>query len=321
MNIRIIGAGAIGLLLASKLAEHGQVVELMTRSESQAEELRVNGLIRTNETVWVPEPSAVTSFEQENESGFAADWIFLTVKQTAITEPLLKRLQAGLGSHTRVLCFQNGIGHVETIAEWLPPERIFVAVTTEGAKKRSGHEVEHTGKGTTTIGSAFAANRKAILSDEKKLADMLEEAGFAVIVSNQINNAVWNKLLINAVINPLTAVLRVTNGELLTSPHTLELMQALLQEGLSVAQANEIETAEDLWEQVVSVCRNTAANHSSMLQDMLSGRETEIEWINGSIIRMAIRHNLSVPVQQTLYRMVKAMEASRWGKCRESTKH
>jgi 2-dehydropantoate 2-reductase len=118
----------------------------------------------------------------------------------------------------------------------------------------------------------------------------------------------WNKLLINAVINPLTAIFQIKNGELLNSLYIKDLMMALLEEGRKVAKYAQIDISDDLWEQLLQVCERTAENQSSM-KDIAEGRITEIDWINGALLNWANPYKLALPTHQTVYRMVKYLES------------
>jgi len=115
-------------------------------------------------------------------------------------------------------------------------------------------------------------------------------------------------LLVNSVINPLTAVLGVPNGRLIESEHLLRLMRRLADEAVALARTVGVSVRDDFWDQLTAVCRNTATNDSSMLQDVRQGRETEIEWINGAMLRIAGTCGVSMPTHRTVYDMVKALE-------------
>lgn len=127
-------------------------------------------------------------------------------------------------------------------------------------------------------------------------------------MSKNMEIRIWSKLVINAVINPLTAILRVKNGELLESAWTRELMLDLYREACLVAEAKDIQLPDDLWQTILTVCEATSRNHSSMLQDIEQSRTTEIDRINGSLLQMAEELNLDLPAHRTVYRLVKALE-------------
>lgn len=316
-RIDIVGAGSLGMLFAAKLGEAGAAVRLIARSGLQADEINRRGLAVSDpadpETFRQVKVKALDSscFENECEDGPGADWILLTVKQRDVTDKLAAVLSGKLKSCGSILCFQNGIGHAEKLSEAVPSEAIWIAVTTEASRKESPWQVRHTGTGLTSIGEAVAGRDRDRLSwaHVETLAGLLGDAGFKSILSNDIESAVWNKLLMNSVINPLTAILRVRNGDLLRSEETLLLMRRLLEEGRQIAAKLGIQTAHDLWDRLVEVCKATSANHSSMLQDILNGRPTEIDWINGSLLRYGEREGLCLHTHRILYTLVKASEA------------
>ncbi|KIL41735.1 hypothetical protein SD70_05025 [Gordoniibacillus kamchatkensis] len=312
-RLRIIGGGSIGLLLAGKLAAAGEAqVELVTRSEEQAETIRREGV-----TVREPGGSfraqvAARSFAETltlTNAGERPDWVLLTVKQQAIDSALLSGLQAAAPVHG-IVCWQNGIGHIDTIAAAAPDAKLLIAVTTEGARRLSPSEVDHTGAGLTEIGDASRSDEPQQRFEllQKKLVQPLANAGFDASVSKHIHTSVWNKLLINAVINPLTAIWRVPNGLLLQSAAAQALIRSLTDEAVAVAAAEGAEISAQIAERIAGVCRRTAANRSSMLQDIEAGRMTENEWISGAIVRIAAKHGVHVPVTETVYRIVQQLE-------------
>ncbi|GIP39660.1 putative 2-dehydropantoate 2-reductase [Paenibacillus sp. J31TS4] len=312
MNIRVVGGGSLGLLLAGRLAAGGSSVELLCRTTSQAEFLRRDKL-RLIEGEEAREISlSVLADEEERTEERKPDWLLVTVKQKAITPAFAQRLAAMCGPGTRVACFQNGVGHTEVLAGALGAERLFAAVTTEGARRTGPREVEHTGRGITWLGPVYPeALRHVPDGPEAGLLQRLREAGFEAAYAPRMEQLVWNKLIINAVINPLTAVLNVRNGELLERPELLEAMRALYKEAAGIAGCQGIIVSENLWEQVTGVCLRTARNQSSMLQDVLAGRETEIEAITGSLLRLGAECGFEAKSHQLLYWLVKAKSASK----------
>lgn len=323
MKIICLGAGSVGMLVTAKLAAAGKDVLLIARTERQAALLNESGLTLAERGAETVLPVRAKPFERpeggagdDNEVVETADWVFLTVKQQHLSDTLLGKLSSWLGDAGRLLCFQNGIGHVDKIAAHMPIDRIYLAVTTEGAKKLSPASVAHTGEGITRIGPAVLPEAGQISPQsadfaQKMLEKALNEAGFRTLLSNQMKEAVWNKLLMNAVINPLTALLRIRNGELLATEHRRRLMRQLLEEGIAVAKASGVEPGDGLWEQLSEICARTSANASSMLQDLSEGRSTEIDWINGAIIEAARRENVPSPLHETIYKLVKAAEPGR----------
>jgi 2-dehydropantoate 2-reductase len=311
-TILVIGGGSLGLLFAGKVRAktRDQAVHLITRSPEQAQEIRDVGLIIDGHP---PIQSMSVHSISEDLAGRIEppSWIFLMVKQKHLeSSTIFDYIQYIKGPKTSVVCFQNGIGHIEKCKEHLTDIPIYAAVTTEGAKKISAHKVLHTGTGKTAIGQ-INDGETVSSPNENKLIELLNMAGFNTFMSKEMNRLIWNKLLINAVINPLTALMRVTNGELPRLTHGKALMYALMTEGINTAKASGISVSEQLWDDILEVCERTSSNTSSMLADILAGRETEIEWINGQIIKAAKRYGLQTPTHIMIYQLVKGLEIPR----------
>lgn len=299
MRVGILGAGSLGLLFAARLSAVCSV-EVITRTEEQADAIRARGIsveAEGNTSKLLMEAMSYERLQRPGEQAEELDYLFLMVKQSAVNDLLAGFIGQRVSSRTKVICFQNGIGHVEQLLQILHPDQVRVAVTTEAARRLTLTSVAHTGTGITYLDEM-----------EKNCGLLLEKAGFKVSLSNNMVTRVWGKLIVNSVINPLTAILHVRNGELLQSPHTQALMTALYQEGISVTKELGIEMPEDGLADLLQVCERTAGNHSSMLQDLMNGKATEIESINGSLLRIAQRLNLSIPVNFAVYHLVKALE-------------
>lgn len=315
MRIMIVGAGSLGLLFAAKLSAFCEHMTVIARSRQQADELAQKGieLVGTAESIRTTR-SGVIDFRYYIEEAETAsstlhhfDYIFLMVKQPAITQELINNLKSQMSKDTYLISFQNGIGHVERLGEGLGRDSLLLAVTTEGARREGLTAVTHTGHGVSYLGKTEDSDH-IVDSTHILLVEMLEKAGFHTMMSKNMDVRIWSKLTINAVINPLTAILRVKNGDLLLSPWARALMNDLYQETRLVATAKGILLPDELWDSLLSVCEATSLNHSSMLQDIEQSRRTEIDHINGSLVKMAKELNLEIPTHQTVYQLVKALE-------------
>jgi 2-dehydropantoate 2-reductase len=311
MHIAVMGAGSIGLLLAAKLSSVTERLEIITRTEEQAAAIRREGISIEEESAIPADKFEVFSYENrsiQQQASNELDFLVLAVKQSAIDKELLTFILKYISPRTSVICFQNGMGHEDKLLTYLDKERILLAVTTEGAKKTGLFRVAHTGRGITELGYSCQGIGEKAVSTQKLFADAMMRAGFQVSLSKNMDIKVWSKLIINAVINPLTAVLQVQNGELLRSPSSQVLMLALYKEAISVTRAIRVDLPENLWETILQVCKQTANNQSSMLQDILHRRSTEIDSINGTLLRIAKQLKLELPVNETVFHLVKALE-------------
>ncbi|WP_051236573.1 ketopantoate reductase family protein [Paenibacillus pinihumi] len=315
MNHIIIGAGAIGMLMASRLSLSGQDVWLWTRSQEQAVRIGDGGiklagasgetekaeprLVRVQASSFFL-PSAELAVGEREEMA-----VWLTVKQTHLNDAFILKLRQLLPPGALLLCMQNGIGHIERLKEALDKVEVIPVITTEGAlTEKGGTLVRHTGQGQIHIAESTSAEAFAL---QKKLMISLKKAGITAFLSKQLDDRIYQKLLINSVINPLTALYQVRNGELPEDPVRLKLMRALYEEGIHIVRAAGMTCSGKEWEMLLEVCRNTALNESSMFRDVRSGRETEIDSINGGLAALGREFGLPAPLNAAMLSMVKAL--------------
>ncbi|WP_340025160.1 ketopantoate reductase family protein [Paenibacillus sp. FSL K6-1096] len=321
MIIDIIGAGSLGLLLAGRLIRGGATIRIWCRSERQSRALTEDGLTVSYEDGRASISAAGGSFSAGPVTAYAqqqlalpGDITLITVKQKVLHEELPHILRPLGRQKLHVIGFQNGRGHLELLQELLPESGIWAAVTTEAAKRKTLTEVIHAGDGEISIGkssqSADGLDRNqqnswpaAIIS----FIEALNAAGFTASLSKEVDTIIYRKLMINAVINPLTAIWRVRNGELLESRERVQLMKELYAEAAGIYGACGIPAGPQLWDAVQEVCRATSGNISSMLADVLAARETEIRWINGSIVEMGRRQGIDAPLHRWICGLVEGM--------------
>lgn len=319
MDIHIIGAGSLGLLYAGKLAAAGSRITLWCRSEEQAASIARTGItIQNNSADRLHSPPGLIHARPLSQfydgGGLGADYLFLMIKQHGIQD-IIQPVFAAYGSRIRrCVCFQNGTGHLELLQPHIAAGALYAAITTEGATRIGPGEVLHAGGGTTTIGlydaEAIQGQRQKLKdpnNSDNELIELLNGAGFKAYLSNEIHTAIYRKLMINAVINPLTALWRIPNGALLDDPLRVQLMKELYDEAIAVYDAAFIPREPNLWDQIVDVCRATSSNTSSMLKDVHEGRTTEVSWINGSIVRLGHRHGVPAPKHEMLCRLIEGI--------------
>lgn len=315
----VLGGGSLGLLLAAKLTASGFNCEVWTKTNEQASLLNQGGITIQDPSGGVIDKVSVRAAPLNKiKSKVEAGLILLTVKQTALIPDFLKRLAEIIPVNGTLVLFQNGVGHVELLQQALPGRKLITAITTEGALRIDEVTVRHTGRGEIRLGEWFLNDEADIREHNNVESDiandivllqveqLLKQAGFSVLLSKHLGEVVLQKLLTNAVINPLTAILRIRNGELTISAERKQLMQALFHETFGILSHYGLKDEPLLWEMVLQVCHKTYSNKSSMLQDVTLHKETEIEFINGAICRMAIRQGVEAPWNQAVMALVKA---------------
>ncbi|HJF30890.1 MAG TPA: 2-dehydropantoate 2-reductase [Sporosarcina psychrophila] len=294
MEVIIAGAGSIGLLLGSYLSEAGMDVTFYVRREEQAELIRVEGIQRTNQdnTEDMFRVDATTDIRNLSTTAL---WI-VAVKYAGLRDLLSEMQEAHITNP--VLFIQNGIGHVELLESNEFPNVAFATVE-HGARRIDDRSVAHNGIGMLTIATAYGEDSAF------NLMGLAHSDRFPVRRHSDAEQILMRKVLINCMINPLTAILEVKNGELLTNDYCLTLFKALYKELLDTFPEMQSFLS---YEDVADVCRKTARNSSSMLVDRLAGRPMEIETIVTAVIRKANRHNKSLPLLSTFEQMLYAIE-------------
>ena len=301
MQIVIIGAGAMGGLFASRLSAAGETVTIMDVWQEHIETIRQQGLTLEDEAgTFVSHPAAVTRAEDLPP----ADLIIIFVK-SSMTGAAAKSAREILGPSTRVLTLQNGLGNAETIAEIVGKERVMAGTTAMGATLLGVGRIRLGGTGDTHLG------RLAGPADEfcHEIARVFSKAGLPAKADDEVQSLIWGKLVINIGINALTALLKLRNGQLADFYETRELVEMAVGEAVQVAVAAGIRLPyADAVSKVLATARATSGNQSSMLQDILNGRHTEIDAINGALVREGERVGVLTPVNRTLALLIRTLE-------------
>jgi 2-dehydropantoate 2-reductase len=322
MKIGIIGAGALGSLIAFYLSAQADVW-LLSRRQEQIDAINHNGLRRELDSVIeIRRPHAaadpatiglcdvVLVLTKSYATTWAAEQAH-SLLRTENQEPRTTQSTTSgsrfsvLGSRPMVVTLQNGLGNRELLAAALGDARVGQGVTALGATLLGLGHVRHAGQGTTVFSTAPGRARMAAL------VDLFNICGLPAELSEDLDALVWGKLVVNAGINALTALLRVPNGRLADSMEARPLMAGAIAEVVAVAQARGTALPyRDPLAHTLAVAHATSANHSSMLQDILRGSPTEIDAINGAVAREGLRLGVPTPVNSMLAALVRTLEAT-----------
>lgn len=298
MKTAIIGPGALGCLFGAYLREGGLDVTLVDHRPERASNLEAAGIFVQG--VRGDHHARVKTTADTGSLG-PLDLVIVCVKAYD-TEGALRSHRALIGSSTTVWSVQNGLGNVETMVKVIPADRIVGGSTTMGANLVGLGRVHHAGEGDTFIGELDGSVSPRV----ELIAKAVSAAGIQVQTRPDIQRLIWRKVLVNVAINALTAILRVRNGVLVEHEPTVRVMEEAVREAVRAAAARGIHfPEEEALGQAKEVARRTARNRSSMLADILAGRRTEIDYINGAIAAMA-----PAPVNRVLTELVRALEAS-----------
>ncbi|MCW2277154.1 ketopantoate reductase family protein [Heliophilum fasciatum] len=298
MRIAVIGAGAMGSLYAGFLTLAGQDVWVIDTKDTLATRLSETGVMiaEGNDSISLKIQATTCAAEVG-----PVDLVIILVKAPA-TKRALASLPPLLADHTVVLSLQNGIGHQELIRNAVGAKRTLVGTTSFGAAVIEPGYIRLSGRGTTLIGELDGTVTPRVTA----IAEVFTQAGLHGLVSSDVQQAIWNKLLVNVGINALTALLAVPNGVLLERPELLSLMEKAVQEGQAVALASGVTTDPQIVERTKEIAFRTGANLSSMYQDIKGRRPTEIEMINGAIVAFGQANGVPTPVNQVLTHLVRA---------------
>jgi 2-dehydropantoate 2-reductase len=292
----IVGTGAMACLFAGRISAAGFPVIMLGGWTEGVQTLSARGVT----IVEVDEREHNYPVRVTSDPAVLQDvHLGLVLVKSWQTHRAARQISRFLSKDGVILTLQNGIGNREVLAEVLGVQRVALGVTTLGANLIAPGRVQAAGEGVVSL---------SIHSRLGPMAEKLRAAGFIVENAPDPDALLWGKLVINAAINPLTAMLSVTNGELLTRPTARNLMVALARETAAVAVALGIRLPyPDPVVATESIARRTATNRSSMLQDITRQAPTEIDAICGAIVKAGEQANVPTPVNRTMWQLVKAL--------------
>lgn len=299
MNFLVVGPGAMGCLFANRLKKVGHHVTIVDYKPERADFINRHGICLEEPTgeERVHVPAVTGSISEEPD-------VALFCVKAHQTREAAEEIAPWIHLQTSVLTLQNGLGNLELLEEVFGKGRVLGGVTAEGATLLGPGHARHAGRGQTIIGPAGSADGPVA-----KIVRALEGAGFDTRAAENVETLIWGKLIVNVGINALTAIMRVKNGQLPAIKGATMVMKMAVQEAVTVAEARGIRLPyPDPFERVLEVCRATAGNVASMLQDVLGERITEIQSINGAIVRDGLKFGISTPVNLTLTCLVEGIQ-------------
>lgn len=294
MKIAVMGAGAVGCYYGGMLARADHEVTLIGRA-AHVQAMQANGLLLDTQTFREQVPvHACTG--PEGVQG--ADWVLFCVKSTD-TESAGQSMLPYLGAHTLVFSLQNGVDNAPRLTQVLgrPVVPAVVYVATEMAGP--GH-VKHHGRGELVFGPFEGSG--AVLA-------ALSQAGVPAQVSDNAVGALWVKLILNCAYNALSAISRLPYGQLVQGPGVQDVMRDVVNECLSVAQADGVQIPGDVWAAVERIAQTMPAQYSSTAQDLMRGKPSEIDHLNGYVLRRGQALGVATPANRVLHTLVRLLEA------------
>ena len=303
MKITIVGPGALGCLFAGLLAKAGNQVSLLDKDAKRAEKINQQGIIAEGVSGnWEVKVRVVIDPAEIGKN----DLIIIATKSYD-TKEAAGRIKNLASQDCRVITVQNGVGNIEIISEAVGQDKVIGGITSQGATLLGAGHIRHAGKGETVLGRLDAK----IPVELRAIREIFNRSGIQARISRDIKGFLWSKLIVNVGINALTAITGLPNGKLLEFEGTRRILREAVGEAVRLAKRKRIKLAyDDPLAKVEAVCESTAANISSMLQDVLRKKKTEIDFINGVIVRQAQEAGIPAPVNACLVDLVKTIEAS-----------
>ena len=295
----------MGSAIGALLHKAGQEVTLIDISRPAIDAIQTNGLIIQNKA-GEQETVRVQITDQPASIG-VVDLLLVFVK-CYHTETAVKNALPIIGPDTTVLSLQNGWGNGPRIAGVVGRERVVLGVCYHSATVLGPGRVLHAGQGKTFMGELDGPDSPRL----QRLVKMFNQSGILVEPSGQVLNEIWSKLALNVATLPTSCTVRVTAERLLDTPEMQELMKALLQEVVAVANAQNIPLDfNERWEAITGLLRKLAPNtKGSMLQDVEARRQTEIDVMCGAIIEAGSRLGIPTPYNRAMLGLIKGLEAT-----------
>jgi 2-dehydropantoate 2-reductase len=306
MKIVVVGVGALGSYFGGALAAKGHDVTFLARNRAHRAAMRGNGLLLRlddGETRIFPQ---VVDSENAGKAGLAD--LVLVFTKTGATRAALSAATPVIGSETRLVSLQNGLGNAELLAEFVPMSHVIYGTTMAPADIVAPGIVESHG---AHLSQFRAAGDDAVTADmAARLATMLNESGIEAKVNPDVDRVIWAKVSFNCAMNSLCALLGLTPGPVLDSDELRDVAVATAMESCDVAAAAGVEVdREGLMKTLDFVRREHRYHKPSMLVDLMASRQTEIDSLNGAVVALGAAHGVATPRNQTLLALVHAREA------------
>jgi 2-dehydropantoate 2-reductase len=304
MKTAILGAGAMGSVFASYLAQSKDEVILIDVAKPVVDSISSRGLI-IRDKAGNEKTFRIAATAEPGKVG-GVDLLIVFVK-CYHTEAAVRSALPLLGDNSIVLSLQNGWGNAARIGNLVGPEKVLVGVSYHSATALGPGHVLHGGQGPTYLGELDGS----VSERAEKVASFLASGGIEVQTSTEVVKDIWSKLALNVATLPSSVLARLTADRLLSSPDMQELMQNLLQEVIAVANAQDIHlNFDERWSAIVRLLKQLAPNtKGSMFQDIEQRRPTEIDVINGAIVEAGRSLKISTPYNRAVVSLIKALES------------
>ena len=294
LQVAVMGAGAVGCYFGGMLARAGHDVTLIARPQ-HVEAIARDGLRMETRTF---DEQVRLSASTEATEVRDADLVLFCVKSTD-TEAAGRQIQPYLESRTLVLCLQNGVDNADRLRAVLPQHEVAAAVVYVGTEMAGPGHLKHHGRGELVIDPSRASER---------VAAALAAAGVPTEISSNVRGALWLKLILNCAYNAVSAIAQRPYGENVASVGIPEVMRDVVNECLAVAVAEGVQVPGDVDAAVRKIAESMPSQFSSTAQDLARGKPSEIDYLNGYVVRRGAAHGIATPANRVLWALVKLVE-------------
>ncbi|HWP13192.1 MAG TPA: 2-dehydropantoate 2-reductase [Ramlibacter sp.] len=294
MKIAVMGAGAVGCYFGGLLARAGHEVVLIGRPQ-HVDAFKRDGL-RMETKTFDEHVRLAASTDPGAVQG--ADLVLFCVKSPD-TESAGAQIRPHLAPHALVLCLQNGVDNAERLRTVLPPHQVAAAVVYVATEMAGPGHVKHHGRGELVIEPSSASDAAA---------QALNAAGVPTEISDNVRGALWTKLVINCAYNAVSAIAQRPYGQAVQGQGVKDVMRDVVDECLAVARAEGVQLPGDVHAAVGKIAEAMPAQYSSTAQDLARGKRTEIDYLNGLIVRRGEALGVKTPANRVLWALVKLME-------------
>lgn len=302
MRILILGAGAVGLTVAAKLSAHAEVYAVCRKRYADA--IAAEGFVMTG--IW----GEGTYHFPCGECVPSGSWDYIIIStKSAATREICESYQHLFGD-AEVVSLQNGIGNEEVIREYT--NHVIGAMIITGFEWRADNAVHVSVDGGETVFGRFPEGCDTAV---ETLANLFSSAGMRALASPTVRSTVWSKAFYSCSLNPLGAVMACPYGDLLKAP-AWNIITEIVHEAFAVSKAEGVELPQKSAEEYLAFLQNekippTAEHYSSMYQDIVGGRLTEVDYINGAIVRLGEKHGIPTPVNRMIVNLTHFKEELR----------
>lgn len=316
MKVLIIGAGSIGIALGAIMKNNNTDIDFLTHGETY-KSIKDNGIsiegLLGERYIDKEEIGIYSSYEDMEENVY--DYIIICTKTTVnreVSEEVFKNRRI-LKSSGIIVIMQNGWGNDESYLKYFPKEKIYSARVITGFERTKRNRSKITVHAAPLmIGSLYGLD----VSKVEPLVNVINEGGLESVASNDVSKALWSKMLYNCSLNPLGAIFKVNYGKLSESSYSKDIMNNIIHEIFEVMNAagytsfyeNEEEYKKDFYDNLIP---STYNHRASTLQDMEKGIKTEMDSLNGSVIKIGEKYNIDISTNKTIYNIIKFMEINK----------